>query len=592
MNRRNFIKTAALTSCASFFASPLMAKTQDKNAILGFKAIDINTKDTFVVPEGYEAKPLISWADPLFSKAREYDESKNIDEKAIENANFVMGDNNDGMFMFELENNRALIAVNNEYINPEIMFNHKGKNINLNDVKYMQNSCGVSIFEVKRLENGFYELVKDSKYNRRITAQTPISISGPAKGDEKLKTKADKKGKLVYGTINNCASGKTPWGTYLTCEENFNDFFDASAEFSQDASQKRYGIKKGAGEYGWSLDERFDVSKNPNEPNRFGWVVEIDPYDPNSMPIKRTALGRFKHENAEVVLDKSSHVVVYMGDDEKHEFIYKFVSKNKYDGKARNLLDEGTLYVAKFNGKVGDNKGSGEWIELVHGKNGLDSKNGFNSQADVAINARLAASIVGATPMDRPEWVAADPNSDFVYVTLTNNDKREELNAPNPRKNNIYGHILRFVNDGSHINTKFSWDIFLLAGNEPFSETGASKNINKDNIFNSPDGLKFDKYSRLWIQTDGKYSNKGAYANMGNNQMFCADPLSGELRRFLSGPIACEITGVIISDDCKTMLVGVQHPGEKGANSTFPYGKTPRSTIMQIRKFDGGILGS
>ena len=480
MNRRNFIKTAALTSCASFFASPLMAKTQDKNAILGFKAIDINTKDTFVVPEGYEAKPLISWADPLFSKAREYDESKNIDEKAIENANFVMGDNNDGMFMFELENNRALIAVNNEYINPEIMFNHKGKNINLNDVKYMQNSCGVSIFEVKRLENGFYELVKDSKYNRRITAQTPISISGPAKGDEKLKTKADKKGKLVYGTINNCASGKTPWGTYLTCEENFNDFFDASEEFSQDASQKRYGIKKGAGEYGWSLDERFDVSKNPNEPNRFGWVVEIDPYDPNSMPIKRTALGRFKHENAEVVLDKSSHVVVYMGDDEKHEFIYKFVSKNKYDGKARNLLDEGTLYVAKFNGKVGDNKGSGEWIELVHGKNGLDSKNGFNSQADVVINARLAASIVGATPMDRPEWVAADPNSDFVYVTLTNNDKREELNAPNPRKNNIYGHILRFVNDGSHINTKFSWDIFLLAGNEPFSETGASKNINKD----------------------------------------------------------------------------------------------------------------
>ena len=218
MNRRNFIKTAALTSCASFFASPLMAKTQDKNAILGFKAIDINTKDTFVVPEGYEAKPLISWADPLFSKAREYDESKNIDEKAIENANFVMGDNNDGMFMFELENNRALIAVNNEYINPEIMFNHKGKNINLNDVKYMQNSFGVSIFEVKRLENGFYELVKDSKYNRRITAQTPISISGPAKGDEKLKTKADKKGKLVYGTINNCASGKTHWGTYLTCE--------------------------------------------------------------------------------------------------------------------------------------------------------------------------------------------------------------------------------------------------------------------------------------------------------------------------------------------------------------------------------------
>lgn len=225
MNRRNFIKTAALTSCASFFVPSLMAKTQDKNAVLGFKAIDINTKDAFVVPEGYEARPLISWGDPLFSQASEYDESKNINENAIQNANFVMGDNNDGMFMFELENNRALIAVNNEYINPEIMFNHKGKNISLSDVRYMQNSCGVSIFEVKRLENGFYELVKDSKYNRRITAHTAMRISGPAKGDEKLKTKADKKGELVHGTINNCASGKTPWGTYLTCEENFNDFF-------------------------------------------------------------------------------------------------------------------------------------------------------------------------------------------------------------------------------------------------------------------------------------------------------------------------------------------------------------------------------
>ncbi len=347
------------------------------------------------------------------------------------------------------------------------------------------------------------------------------------------------------------------------------------------------------------LDERFDIAKNENEPNRFGWVVEIDPYNPNSTPIKRTALGRFKHENAEVVIAKNGEVVVYMGDDEVNEFIYKFVSKAKYNPNKPNkdILNEGTLYVAKLK-DTGDFKGVGEWVALEYGKNGLDEKNGFRNQGDVLINARLAASIVGATPMDRPEWIAADPDGKYLYVTLTNNTKRTEVSESNPRANNIYGHILRWSpKGGNHADSGFKWDIFLLAGNPlkyPNDLRKGTRNINTENMFNSPDGLKFDKFGRLWIQTDGKYSNKGDYEGMGNNQMLCANPITGEVRRFLTGPVACEITGIAFNKDYTTMFVGIQHPGENLANSHYPNGGnlTPRSTIVQIRKKDGGVIGS
>ncbi|WP_096028630.1 PhoX family protein [Campylobacter lanienae] len=600
MERRNFLKVSSAVLAYAGFFSPSSVLASEKKPLIGFKQIAPSTSDSVIVPEGYEAKKLISWGDPLFSKATPFDESKTINEAAIANANLVFGDNTDGMAWFDLDEDRAILAVNNEYMNPEIMFNHHGKNMSLDDVKYEQNSVGVSIFEIAKNSDGDYSVVLDSPYNRRITANTKMEIQGPARANNLMKTKADKSGSEVYGTMNNCASGKTPWGTYLTCEENFDDFFGSSDEnYAFNPAQKRYGLSVKGENYEWKLDERFDIAKNDNEPNRFGWVVEIDPYNPNSTPIKRTSLGRFKHENAEVVIAKNGEVVVYMGDDEVNEFIYKFVSRAKYNPNKPNkdILNEGTLYVAKLK-DTGDFKGIGEWVALEYGKNGLDEKNGFHNQGDVLINARLAASIVGATPMDRPEWIAADPDGKYLYVTLTNNTKRTEVSESNPRANNIYGHILRWSpKGGNHADSGFKWDIFLLAGNPlkyPNDLRKGTSNINIENMFNSPDGLKFDKFGRLWIQTDGKYSNKGDYEGMGNNQMLCANPITGEVRRFLTGPVACEITGIAFNEDYTTMFVGIQHPGENLANSHYPNGgnSTPRSTIVQIRKKDGGIIGS
>ncbi|EID4796166.1 PhoX family phosphatase [Campylobacter lari] len=593
MKRRTFLKGSALGSMVAFFASSnLNASLLKDKDLLNFKEIPASTEDKVIVPDGYKADILISWGDPLFSKASIYDEEKNIDKKAVENAKLTFGDNNDGMSFFPLSKDRAILAINNEYINPEIMFKHQGKNLSLEDILYEQANLGVSIFEIKK-EKDQWSVVLDSKYNRRIDANTKMSISGPAK-QQVLQNE-----NFIYGTLNNCANGKTPWGTYLTCEENINNFFgslDEKIKFSKE--QLRFGFKAQS-QYGWEkFDERFDLSKNPNEANKFGWVVEIDPFDPNSIPIKRTALGRFKHENAELIVEDDGTVVIYMGDDEANEFIYKFISKHKYKKglDTSKILDEGTLYVAQFNGKIGDFRGSGKWIELEYGKNNLNKENGFNSQADVLINARIAGSIVNATPMDRCEWIAShkESGSKEVFATLTNNKKNNNPNPANPRTKNIYGQIIKWEHKNSHKDDEFTWEIFALAGN-PDNQTSLNKgsnNITSNNKFNSPDGLSFDRDGRLWIQTDGNYSNQEEFEGMGNNCMLAANPKTGEIKRFLTGPIACEITGIAFSQDYKTMFVGIQHPGEKLKGSQFPYGKTPRSSIIAISKIDGGVIGS
>ncbi|MEL6115040.1 PhoX family phosphatase [Photobacterium sp. SP02] len=606
LSRRHFLTGTAAAGAGAFLALNPVAKAvaaSPTSSLLNFEAVPVSTADTVVVPKGYKASPLMSWGDPIFPGAPEFDQSGKQDSRTQERQ---FGDNTDGMSFFAVSEDRGVLAINNEYTNYEYLFDHQGGNMTADDVRKAQAAVGVTIVEVVR-KNGQWAIDKSGKRNRRITANTPMMLTGPAAGHELMKTKADPAGIKPLGTFNNCANGQTPWGTYLTCEENFDDFFGSDAKGDVNADQARYGISASPSDYKWHQhDERFDVLKNPNEANRFGWIVEIDPNDPQSTPMKRTALGRFKHENAELTLNKDGHVVVYLGDDERGEHLYKFVSKHRFqqgnDAANRKLLEEGTLYVAQFGMNDDQLKGQGKWIELTYGKHGLTPENGFNDQGEVLIFARRAATQVGATTMDRPEWVAVHPDNKHVFCTLTNNKNRgkegQPVGGPNPRAKNNYGQILCWMPlNGDHTSEGFVWDLYLIAGN-PSVHNGdlyaGSDNINTGNMFNSPDGIGFDSAGRLWIQTDGNYSNKGDFAGQGNNQMLCGDPMTGEVRRFLTGPVACEITGLAFSPDNKTMFVGVQHPGEEGAPSHFPYGGNtkPRSTIMMITREDGGVIGA
>ncbi len=616
LSRRRFIGAGALCGAALFLGGSLLSRSTlaqsvkaANDSLLGFPSIPAATTDSISLPPGYNASVLISWGQPLHADSPAFDASGNGSAKAQE---LQFGDNNDGisLFPFPGDENRALMAINNEYTNYRYLFPHGGQPTSAEDVHKAQAAEGVSVIEVQR-NNGQWQFVQGSPYNRRIHGNTPIRMSGPASGDAWLKTTADNSGSKVLGTFQNCANGKTPWGTYLTCEENFTDCFGSSnPQQTFDAGQKRYGASIASKDIGWHPhDPRFDLAKNPNELNRHGWVVEIDPFDPHSTPVKRTALGRFKHENAALGETRDGRAAVYMGDDERGEFIYKFISRDRIDHKHpnanRNLLDHGTLYVARFDngdGNPDQPKGKGQWLELTHGKNGLNAANGFANQAQVLIHARLAASLLGATRMDRPEWIVVSPKDGQVYCTLTNNVKRGEegqpVNGPNPREKNVYGQILRWRESADDQGAMtFDWDLFLIAGNpgvHPGDAKAGSANINPQNMFNSPDGLGFDADGRLWILTDGDYSNRGDFAGMGNNQMLCAHPTTGEIRRFMVGPVGCEVTGIAFAPDQRTLFVGIQHPGESGG-STFPEhlpnGK-PRSSVMAIRREDGDIIGA
>ena len=616
LSRRGFISAGALCGAAMFLGGSLLSRSAlatgvstANSQLLGFDSISAATTDTLTLPPGYRASVLISWGQPLQAEGPAFDPSGNGSASAQE---VQFGDNNDGMslFAFADDPNRALMAINNEYTNYRYLYPHGGSPASAEEVHKAQATEGVSVIEIQRKGDG-WQFVQGSPFNRRIHANTPIRLSGPAAGHALLRTQADTTGTRALGTFQNCANGKTPWGTYLTCEENFTDCFGSSdPKQSFDAAQKRYGAVVASKDINWHQhDPRFDLAINPNELNRHGWVVEIDPFDPLSTPVKRTALGRFKHENAALTETADGHAVVYMGDDERGEFIYRFISRDKIDHQNpkanRDLLDHGTLYVARFdNGDQNPDrpKGQGQWVELSHGKHGVDATNGFANQAEVLIHARMAASIVGATRMDRPEWIVVSPKDGQVYCTLTNNAKRGEdgqpVGGPNPREKNVYGQILRWqAPKGDHGANTFDWDLFVVAGNPAVhgkQAKGGSTNITAQNMFNSPDGLGFDDAGRLWILTDGDYSNAGDFAGMGNNQMLCADPASGEIRRFMVGPVGCEVTGISFSPDHKTLFVGIQHPGENGG-STFPEhlpnGK-PRSSVMAISREDGGIVGA
>lgn len=625
-DRRRFLQGSLATAVASFFMTPSqIAMASGSNpgyagltgAKIGFKPVPAQMAanfDSVAVPEGYKAHPFFSWGDPVVRGASPWqpDASDGWQSQALQ-----AGQNHDGMAYFpfpENPNTHGLLVINHEYVNPTLHPNGFNSN-KLEDgsiqrpeaeVRKEQMAHGVSVIEVEK-SGSQWEIVKDSRYGRRVTAQTPMRLTGSAAGADLLKTASDTTGKRVLGTINNCSMGQTPWGTYLTCEENWKNYFvnRDPEDYSSRREHHRYGVAQGLNSknYAWdSVDARFNATPDEsqpylgqvNEPNRFGWVVEFDPFDPESEPKKRTALGRLVRECATVTHDKEGRVAIYSGDDTRGEYVYKFVPRGRYqpENAAANadLLDEGTLYVAVFH-----ENGEGEWRALELGRYGLTPRNGFHTQADVLINARVAADIVGATPMDRPEWVAVHPDSKEVYVALTNNKHRgnkpdQPVDAANPRKDNLHGQIIRWREKDDRVDsTSFRWEIFLLAGDKP--DAGAPDHltgtINGD-IFSSPDGLWFDPQGRLWIQTD--YGDDDVQnANMGTNQMLCANPETKEVKRFLAGPRGCEVTGVTTTPDGKAMWVNIQHPGLSYPASD---GKTrARSTTVLITKADGGVIG-
>ena len=617
LGRRQLLKGSAALSAAGLLSSSFSAIAQAATPApvsLGFEAVPLSTSDTVVVPKGYRAEVLYAWGDPIGVKGKmpafKADASNSAEEQAVQ-----AGMHHDGMAYFPLpfgsaHSKQGLLAINHEYTDDGLLHSDGMKTWNAEKVRKAQHAVGVSVIEVQDLggQKG-WQVVRPSQFARRIHALTPIQIGGPARGHALMKTAADPRGVEVLGTFNNCASGPTPWGTYLTCEENWSDYFANNGQLSED--DKRYGIKATDAGYRWAeVDFRFDRQINPNEPHRFGWVVEIDPFDPKAKPIKRTALGRIKHEGATVTIAEDGRAVVYMGDDQRFEYIYKFVSRdkfNRYDRKAnRDLLEHGTLYVARF-----DADGSGQWLELTHGKNGLTAANGFADQGEVVIKTRLAADRVGATKMDRPEWIAVHPHkAGEVYCTLTNNSERgtdgkPATDAANPRAKNVFGHIIRWHEAGNQPTaTQFKWDIYALAGHP--ERDGDKKGNIKGDMYGSPDGLVFSRNGILWIQTDVSTStlNQKDYTGMGNNQMLATIPETGETRRFLTGPNGCEVTGLAFTPDLKTMFVNIQHPGEPASERSDPaapkaisswpdgaQGGRPRAATVVIRREDGGVIG-
>lgn len=614
-NRRDFIR-AGLGSMAVGFFGGAEILAAPYGLPFSFPRIGVSTYDDVKVPKTYRCEVLYAWGDPVDGVAPQFQPGAQ-DQAAAQALQAGMG--HDGMEWFPFpgddpkNSSRGLLVMNHEYSDPGLLLPNGLADLAQNakaTVDKMKAAHGISVIAVEKSADGKWKVIP-SKFSRRITADTAMEVTGPAKGSPYIETRPDANNQpRVYGTFNNCAAGKTPWGTYLTCEENFHNYFGSDLPVTETAEQKRYGLKAPWSEVNlwWKGDERFDLAKHPNEANAFGYVVEIDPEAPAEIaPRKLTALGRFKHENAAVTLAKDERVVVYMGDDEKGEYIYKFVSKQPYTSgmpkaDAQKLLEAGDLYAAVFE-KKSSGETIGKWVPLHQPGEDL---------AKVCVFTRMAAQNAGATPMDRPEWVAVHPGTNEVFVTLTNNDKRgidTAVDAANPRPHNVYGHIVKWVEDGSDPSAlSFRWDIFLLAGDPAtFDSNEAGKPTIKGDMFGSPDGLKFDNRGRiLWIQTDvsAKVAGTGPYyQNLGNNMMLAADPVTGVVHRFLTGPRGCEITGLAMTPDSRTLFVNIQHPGESPeevsdpknpkAVSSWPHNADrPRSATVVITHLDGKEIGA
>jgi secreted PhoX family phosphatase len=605
---------ATLTDTLMASAQPALAQAHGPSS-LTFTEVSHRMAQGDAVAEGYETQTLIRWGDAVVPEAPAFDPAAQTPEAQA--AQF--GYNNDYVDFLPLplgstNSTSGLLCVNHEYTDTQLMFPGIGSGrearlrTTATQVKTELMAHGHSVVEIRR-QDGRWATVANSRYNRRITGETPIRVSGPAAGHELMKTSADPTGSLVLGTLNNCAGGNTPWGTVVTAEENFNNYFGGAAARSgaQAESYRRYGIVPDA-TYAWGrFEPRFDLDQEPNEPNRFGWIVEFDPYDPQSMPVKRTALGRFKHEGATHAVNPDGRVVFYAGDDERMDYVYKFVTArpwNPNDRAAnRDLLDEGTLFVARFH-----DDGRVEWLPLVQGQGPLTAENGFNSQAEVLINTRRAADLLQATPMDRPEDIEANPVNGRVYVMLTNNANRtvQQVNRVNPRSANTHGHVVEIIPPGAgtdavdHAAATGRWEIFLMAG-KPGMDAGARyhRATSDQGWLSCPDNCAFDSKGRIWIATDGAPSAAGVA-----DGLYAADT-DGHgralTRLFYQAPTGAEVCGPCFTPDNKTMFLAIQHPGDDHGSTfdrpstrwpDFAEGMPPRPSIIAIVKRDGGEIGS
>ena len=659
LTRRSILQAAALSPFVVGGGALLRsASVRAEGGALAFKPVAASSADQILLPPGYTHDVVARWGESLFSKVPDLDASKLKDGVLFEpNAAMLQrswfGQNCDAIHFFPLDERgaRGILCVNNEYCDEALMYpGHPGfvgayrgegrpfvrkhpQTVNVSIA-----ATGVTVVEVAR-ERGRWRMVKDSRYNRRITADTPIDIAGPARGATLMRTHEDPKGELALGTFGNCAGGETPWGTYLTAEENIQDYFgnmdvlrerrDVDAHIV--GSHRHWRMWKAHSLYGWeNVHSRFDLAQEPREPFRHGWIVEIDPRDPSRPPVKRTALGRFAHEGASPVVAPNGQVAVYMGDDDKFEYVYKFISTARFDAKNpranRDLLDAGTLHVARF-----DASGRGQWMPLVYDRKGpLNEAAGFRNQAEVLIKARAAAHLLGATPMDRPEDIEANPLTGRVYVACTRNDSRthesalrpysgREIdlgpNAANPRGKNDYGHIIEIREGGDdHTALEFDWEVFILAGDPKrgrlitnVEELQPGKLSSEDTYFagygkaselsaiGSPDNLGFDAAGNLWIVTDGTQPQE---TNDGCWVCPTAGEHRGRLQQFMSGPIGAEVCGVQFTPDNETLFFSIQHPGENGTvdspKSHWPDGGSsqPRASVIAVRREGGGKIGS
>ena len=610
---------AAVAGAAAMSSLPgTHAVRADKpQSSLTFEELAHGYDETIHVSPGYNTQVLLRWGDPVLADAPAFD--VNNQTAAAQEQQF--GYNCDFIAYLPLprgstSGHHGLLCVNHEYTNTHLMFpgftldNQQEKMTRaLTEVELAAHGHSVVEIVWRGGTAGHWDVVRSSPYNRRFsTRSTEMMLSGPAAGHERLQTSTDPTGTCVMGTLNNCAGGVTPWGTVLIAEEDFQDYFSGDPTGTrEERNHTRYGIRNEP-EYPWwgTFFDRFNVEKEPNEPNRFGWIVEYDPYNPSLTPVKRTAAGRFRHEGAQTVLSRDGRVVLYSGDDQRFEYVYKFVSKHAYNPHDRaanfNLLDEGTLYAAKFH-----DDGVLEWLPIVYGRGPLTAANGFTSQADVLIETRRAADLLKATPMDRPEDIDPNPVTGRVYVALTKNKRRkvEETDRANPRFYNQFGHIIEIIPPGEggaadHAATEARWEMFIRAGDPEQPVDGASyhQDVSKHGWFATPDNLAFDRKGRLWIATDGMPGSKGLA-----DGIYATDTTGtgrALTKHFFRTPIGAECASLYFTSDDTGLFVSVQHPGEDSEGFDTPDTRwpdfdpamPPRPSVVSVVKRDGGIVGS